>query len=304
MNIGSIFSLNGKIETETLSVVMAQIFPGSAANMQQVKENTDQVLEWMDKAAAGFPGFDLFLCPECCFQGYAPGFWPTVGMKLDGPEMKRVQAKCRELSVWGVFNPWIKPDDGKFIQNTAVIVNDLGEIVHSYVKMNPWLPGEPTYPGWHCNVVPGPKGSRLATIICADGDYPEIWREAACNGANVIVRVSHYMAPYDQAWEITNKAGAYCNGVYVVACNSAGVDETYTYFGDSMALNPDGTIFARAPKGIPWLLKADLYPGIIDAMQRNEGSQNYLWQFKHRGAAAPDFNGVGEDLSKYTHLSN
>lgn len=302
MNIGSIFSLDGKIETEAMSVVMAQIHPKSAYNMDDVAENVQQVLEWMDKAAAGFPGFDLFMCPECCFQGYAPDAWATVGIKLDGPEMKAVQAKCKELGVWGVFDPWIKPDDGKYIQNTAVIVNDQGEIVHTYCKANPWIPGEPTYPGWDCKVIDGPKGSKLATIICADGDYPEIWREAAYNGANVILRVSHYMAPFDNAWEITNKAGAYCNNVYVLACNSAGIDECYTYFGDSMALNPDGTIFAQAPKGIPWLLKADVYPGIVDKMKEAAGSNNYIWQFRHRGASCPDLDGVGADLSMYNHM--
>ncbi len=108
---------------------------------------------------------------------------------------------------------------------------------------------------------------RLATIICADGDYPEIWREAADDGANVIIRVSHYMAPWDKAWEITNKAMAYTTQCYVVGANSVGIDECYSYFGRSMILNPDGTILTEAPMGLPWLIKADLYPSIVS---RNE----------------------------------
>jgi amidase/formamidase len=110
------------------------------------------------------------------------------------------------------------------------------------------------------------------------------------------------MAPYDDAWEITNRAGAYCNNVYVLACNSAGIDECYTYFGYSMALSPDGTIFAQAPKGIPWLLKADVYPGIIDKMKEAAGSNNYVWQYRNRGASCPDMGGKGADLSIYKHM--
>lgn len=299
MNIGSTYALNGKFETETLSVCMAQISPKSAHTWEDVVQNTNQILEYMDRASAGFPGFDLFMVPECCFQGYALGDWVSLALTLDSEPIRKVRAKCKELGVWGVFNPWLKPDDGKFVQNTAIIINDQGEIVHKYVKMNPWLPGEPTCPGTECPVTPGPKGSKLATIICSDGDYPESWREAAYNGANVILRVSHYMAPYDNAWEITNKAGAYCNQCYVLACNSCGIDECYTYFGDSMAVNPDGTIFAQAPKGIPWLLKADVYPGIIDQMRKQQGAYDFMWQFRHRGGACPDYKGQGKDVSVY-----
>lgn len=68
MNIGSTYALNGKIETEAMSVVMAQIAPKSAHTMEDVEFNTNQILSYMDKAAAGFPGYDLFMCPECGFQ--------------------------------------------------------------------------------------------------------------------------------------------------------------------------------------------------------------------------------------------
>lgn len=299
MNMGATYALNGKIETEAMSVVLAQIAPKSAHTMEDVRFNTNQILEYMDRAAVGFPGFDLIMFPECCFQGMAPVDWLDVAFTLDAEPIQKVRAKCKELGVWGIFDPWVVEGDGKFIKNMAIIVNDQGEIVHKYVKMNPWLPNEPTVPGTECPVVDGPKGSKIATIICADGDYPEIWREAAVNGANVICRVSHYMAPYDNAWEITNKAGAYCNQAYVLACNSVGIDECYTYFGDSMAVNPDGTIFGQAPKGIPWLLKVDVYPGIVDKMREQAGAYNFIWQYKHRGASCPDENGIGRDLSDY-----
>ena len=299
MNIGSTYALNGKIETEAMSVVMAQIAPKSAHTMEDVEFNTNQILSYMDKAAAGFPGYDLFMCPECGFHGFAPGDWPRLALTLDSEPINKVRAKCKELGVWGIFNPLVRENDGQFVKNMAILVNDKGEIVHKYVKMNPWLPDECTVPGTECKVVDGPKGSKIGIIICADGDYPEIWREAAVNGANVICRVSHYKAPYDEAWEITNKAGAYCNQTYVLGCNSVGIDECYTYFGNSMAVNPDGTVFARAPKGIPWLMKVDVYPGIVDKMRTQPGAYNFIWQYKHRGASCPDQNGAGRGVSDY-----
>lgn len=298
MNIGSTHAIGGKIETEALSVVTTQFAPIDAQNMEEVNKNVDTLIDYMDKAACGFPGVDLFVSQECGLQGYHPTKWVDVLVDIDGPEIKRLRDKCKELQVWGIFNPMLK-NGTKAPTNTAIMINDKGDIVHKYVKMNPFIPAELTYPGWECPVTPGPKGSRIATIICADGDYPEIWREAAFNGANIIVRVSHYMAPWDRAWEITNKAGAYCNQCYVVGSNSVGVDASYAYFGRSMIINPDGTIITEAPVGIPWLTKADLYPQLVDAMRRKHVTNNFIYSFAHRGASCKDFDCVGDVECRY-----
>ncbi len=299
MFIGSTHGIGGKITTETLSVVCAQIQPINAENMEEVNKNIDQLLDYMDKAACGFPGFDLFVSPEFGVQGIHLTKWRDVALELGGPEIQRLKDKCKELQVWGIFGPVIKREDGGAPENTAIMINHKGELIHKYVKMNPWLPNEETYPGSECPVTEGPKGSRIATIICADGDYPEIWREAAYNGANVIVRISHYMAPWDKAWEITNKAGAYFNQSYVVACNCVGIDEAYSYFGRSMVLTPDGTIVTEAPMGLPWLVKADLYPQLIDQIREKNATSNLMYSFKHRGASCKDFNGVGDTVCRY-----
>jgi|LSQX01.1.fsa_nt_gb amidase/formamidase len=299
MNIGSTHAINGKFDCEALSVVCAQFGPISATTMDDVNKNVDTIIEYMDRAACGFPGVDLFVSMECALQGFHPTEWSNVLVDLDGPQIQRLRDKCKELKMWGVFNPLVRQEDGKAGANMAIIVNDKGEIVHKYVKMNPWIPGEASYPGWECPVTPGPKGSRLATIICADGDYPEIWREAAFNGANVIIRVSHYMAPWDRAWEITNRAGAYFNQCYVVTANSVGIDEAYTYFGRSMIVNPDGTIIVEAPMGLPWLIKADIYPQIVDQIRRKSVTSNFMYAFKHRGGSCKDFDGVGDIECRY-----
>ncbi|HZK26641.1 MAG TPA: nitrilase-related carbon-nitrogen hydrolase [Clostridia bacterium] len=298
MNIGSTHPISGKFECEAMSVVSVQVAPISAQTMEHVNKNVDQVLDYMDKASNGFPGMDLFVSPECALQGYSPD-WKNVLVDLDGPEIQRLKDKCAELRVWGIFNPLVTEVDGNKYCNTAIMINDKGEIVLEYVKNNPWIPAEPTYPGGGCPVVPGPKGSRIAIIICADGDYPEIWREAAVNGANVIVRVSHYMAPWDKAWEITNKAGAYQNQVYVVSSNSVGVDEAYSYFGRSMILNPDGTIITEAPMGLPWLIKADIYPAIVDQMHKKGVTNNFLYSYNRRGSSCSEFGGKGRCLKDY-----
>ncbi|MDR0886630.1 MAG: hypothetical protein LBN22_09835 [Clostridiales Family XIII bacterium] len=303
MNIGSTHAISGKFETEALSVVSVQTAPISAKNLDDVNKNIQNILDYMDRAVGGFPGVDLIVTVECALQGFGPD-WQSTVVSEDGPEIQRLKDKCKDLNVWGIFNPILDEYEGRKCCNTAIMINNEGEIVHHYVKMNPWTPGEPTHPGWKCPTTPGPKGSKIATIICADGDYPEIWREAASGGANVIVRVSHYMAPWDRAWEITNKGLAYTTQSYVVTANSVGIDECYSYFGRSMILNPDGTILTEAPYGIEWLTKADLYPSIIDKMREEQVTSNFPWTYKHRGAAHPSVAGEGANLDSYSNKNS
>ena len=183
--------------------------------------------------------------------------------------------------------------------NCAIMINDEGEVVHQYCKMNPWIPTERHYPGWECPVTPGPKGSRIATIVCADGDYPEIWREAAYNGANVVVRITHYMNPWEEPWKLTNRCAAYCNQVYVVGANCYGMEHACAAFGNSMIINPDGNIVTEAPMMVPYLLKADLYPGLVDKLHESSTTNTFLYSFRHRGAACKELGGHGETRNQY-----
>ena len=301
MNIGNLFALNGKIITEALSVACVQFAPIGAQTKDELNKNVEQVLEYLNMAVSAFPGVDLVVFPEACFQGFPPADYQDAIMTDDSPQLQRVYERCRQLSVWGVFCVLLWAESRRCYVNTALVVNSHGEVVHRYVKMNPWIPFENSYPGTECTICDGPKGSKLGVIICADGDYPEIWREAAYRGANVIIRPTHYMDPWYQAWEITNRAGAYFNQVYVVGVNCSGLakNEARSCFGRSMIVGPDGNIITEASNGCVGLIKADLYPGIIDQMRKQAVHSNPMFSFNHRGASCPDLDGEGDMRMPY-----
>ena len=305
MNIGNLFALNGRIETEALSVVGVQYAPIGAQTEEELFENLETLLSYMDQAVSAFPGVDLIVFPEACCQGFAPVNFEEAIITMESPVIGKICDRCKALSVWGVFSMLIWAESRLCYENKTLVINNQGEIVHTYVKMNPWIPFENSRPGTECGICQGPKGSRLGIIICADGDYPEIWREAAFKGANIIIRPTHYMDPWYNAWEITNKAGAYFNQVYVVGVNTSGMpkNETRSCFGRSMILGPDGNIITEGANGAVSLIKADLYPGIIDKMREQAVHSSPLFSFNNPGRSCPDFTDRRKSMN-YTAYSD
>ena len=71
-----------------------------------------------------------------------------------------------------------------------------------------------------------------------------------------------------------------------------------------MILNPDGTILAEAPMGLPWLIKADLYPSVVTKNHEQQVTSNFHWTYKHRGASHPSVAGEGKNLDEYQNKNS
>ena len=127
--------------------------------------------------------------------------------------------------------------------NCAIMINDQGEVVHRYVKMNPWIPTERHYPGWNARSRPA-QGIEDCDIVCADGDYPRFGAKPR-NGANIIVRPTHYMSPWENGWDITNKMAPTATGAMLSQSISVGVEAACSAFGMSMIVAPDGNVMTK-----------------------------------------------------------
>ena len=60
----------------------------------------------------------------------------------------------------------------------------------------------------------------IGIAICYDGDFPELFRAMAIMGAEVICRPSMLTRSFE-IWELTNRARAYDNHVYMVAATAS-----------------------------------------------------------------------------------
>ena len=72
------------------------------------------------------------------------------------------------------------------------------------------------------------------------------------------------MYPWENMFEITNRCRAVENQVYLVATNVVGEDQSFSYFGRSMAVDFNGEITslsdaARKVLGVEWAAQGPIY---------------------------------------------
>jgi formamidase len=184
--------------------------------------------------------------------------------------------------------------------NSGLIIDDTGAIQLYYRKLHPWVPVEPWEPGnLGVPVCDGPNGSRLSLIICHDGMFPEMAREAAYKGAEIIIRTAGYTAPIRHAWKITNQANAFCNLAYTASVCMCGSDGSFDSMGEGMFCNFDGTIMVEGGGRVDEIITAELRPDLVREARSGWGVENNMYQLYHRGYVA--VKGGAQDCP-YTYM--
>jgi deaminated glutathione amidase len=244
-----------------LTVAAVQLAPEPGPlTASSVKANVDKAAEWIGRCVDA-TGADLVVLPESASTGFTPGvdaeqLWDLVA-DVPGPltdPIAEAAARAGAHVVWGTYERG--PERG-VVYNAAVLLGPDGEVLGTYRKTHPFCTEMRARGGW---VTPGDEVcvvdtalGRIGLIICFDGDYPELSRITAVRGAELICRPSALLRSAD-IWELTNRARAYDNHVYVVGANATGADPAgVLYFGNSMVVSPIGEVLARAATHECWV---------------------------------------------------
>jgi predicted amidohydrolase len=225
-----------------------------------VKANLDKCVDYVERCVSD-TGAQLVVLPESATTGFTPGLtaeelWDLVS-EVPGPVTQPVQDTARRLGVHVVLGTYARGPERGTVYNSAVLIGPDGEVAGVYRKTHPFCTEMRARGGW---VTPGDETcvvdtelGRIGLIICFDGDYPELSRITAVQGAEVMCRPSALLRSAD-IWELTNRARAYDNHVYVVGANATGVDPAgILYFGNSMIVTPVAEVVARASTHECWI---------------------------------------------------
>ena len=237
-----------------------------AITPNEVDANVQKGRSWLEKAVREYEA-ELVVFPETITTGYDTGLsaeelWDLVD-EAPGSITEPIQEKARQLGVHVVWPSYRRGGPRGAVYNSAILIDDHGEIAGIYDKTHPAPWERQDGGGWalvgeSADVYKTPLGD-IGMIICYDGDFPELSRLLAVKGAEIIVRVSALQRSYD-IWYITNAARAYDNHVYLLASNLVGPDASGNYgFGHSMILNPIAWRLAQA-RGTQEIIAARLDP--------------------------------------------
>ena len=253
---------------------------------QQLKSQTQVICNMVDKARRNLGTMDLVVFPEYSLHGLSMNISDELMVSLDGPEVAAFKEACIRNRIWACFSIMERNPKGNPF-NSGLIIDDQGQIQLYYRKLHPWIPVEPWEPG---NVgVPvciGPNGSKIGLIICHDGMFPEMAREAAYKGAEIIIRTAGYTAPIRHAWSITNHSNAFQNLAITASVCMCGSDGTFDSMGEGMFCNFDGTVIAQGGGRADEIITAEVRPDLVREARNVWGVENNIYQLYHRGYVA------------------
>ncbi|CAA9432901.1 MAG: Nitrilase/cyanide hydratase and apolipoprotein N-acyltransferase [uncultured Pyrinomonadaceae bacterium] len=254
------------------SAAACQTDQPNPVDRRQMRKNTDRIVSMIDSAVAGAAPFlpvKLIVFPE--FAHAAPVFpiaaelIEKLAVEIPNEHTTRIWEKAKEHNIYIQTGSMLEVDPKykNALFNTTCLIGPEG-ILYKYRKVNTWIPyevhtsphdiegyDEPLFP-----VADTPIG-KIGTAICYDWLFPEVLRQLAANGAEVLIRVSAYMDPWNASapmdwWTIINRARAIENTAYVVAANQAArlsYYPPYSWSGGSQIVDFEGRLLADASPG-------------------------------------------------------
>ena len=232
---------------------------------------------------------EMFCCPydTACFQAYGE---PEGGMA-----QQAISLAARELGLYVVAGSVPELEDGR-IYNTAFVYDRTGRQIARHRKAHlfdidveggqRFRESDVLSPGNEITTFETEFGA-MGLCICFDLRFEELARCMALRGAQVLFGPAAFnMTTGPAHWELLFRQRAVDNQCYLVGVSPArNQGGPYVAYGNSLAVDPWGTVLCRAGAG-PEVLYADLDLAQIASVRRQlpilSARRTDLYQLRER----------------------
>lgn len=258
-----------------------------------VKANLAKMTDYVEKIMELRKDTDLIVFPELCTTGYEctkDQFQEFAEVVPDGKCIHEMSKLCERHGVHVVYG-FAERDPllSDVLYNSAVLINDKGEVTGTYRKTHPFdTEKQWCRPGCELPVFETAFG-KVGVMICWDTAFPEVARAFALKGADLLVVSTNWEKPFSDDWDLITKARAFDNTLHLVAANRIGDDKNLGFFGHSKIIDPVGKEIASLDEEVEGVIHASL-----DLAVTREKRVKYYTFFKDR---QPEI--YGEVVRKY-----
>lgn len=230
-------------------------------------------------ARAAAQGANVIVLPELATSGYVFADLEEARSRAE-PSDGDTLALFRELSLRHdavVVAGFCESSTGERPYNSLVIV-DGGEVLAVYRKTHLWGREKLVFAaGTELAPVVRTRVGMVAAMICYDLEFPEMVRDVAVRGAQIVIAPSNWPAirPVPGEWppEVTKaQANAAMNRVFVVVGDRVGSERGVDWIGGSVICDQEGHLVAGPELGASTILIADL--DLERALDKTAGPHN------------------------------
>ncbi len=227
-----------------------------------------------------FPELHLSALPAQLEDGR--GHAERVAVEIPGELTVRLEAIAAEAGLWLVAGSVYERGRGDAIHNTALAVSPRRGLVAAYRKAFPWQPSERTEPGDRFVVFDIDGVGRAGLAICYDGFFPEVFRQLAWMGAEVVFQPTLTTTSDRGAELVTARANAIVNQLYVVNVNAAAP----AGLGRSLIVDPEGMVKVEAGSSDELLTDVLDLDAVTRVREFGTAAVSRMWQQIDSGAAS------------------
>lgn len=222
--------------------------------------NFDRVRELLGKTT--IPPGSLIVLPEMFATGFSLNLAATIDESPSPTEafLKELAGKYQSIVVGGV----VREGQNNKGRNEAVVFDPAGKLIARYCKVYPFTHGGETakHEKGEGLVFFEWSGLIAAPLICYDLRFPEAFRQAVKQGAELLIVIALWPSRRVEHWVTLLKARAIENQAWVIGVNRCGTEPELIYPGRSLVVNPHGEIVADAGAN-EGVVSAEIDPAVL-----------------------------------------